>query len=83
MEGFLLAAGIILMLVAAIGIVFYVALVIAIPVCRTLDWLFDNDRKEPLIRPSHSGARMRILPRRVAAIARRVYGCCHRKIRGN
>ena len=83
MEGFLLAAGIILMLVAAIGIVFYVALVIAIPVCRTLDWLFDKDTQEPVIRPSHSGARMRIMPRRVAAIAHRIYVSCHRKIRGN
>jgi hypothetical protein len=27
------------MLVAAVGIVLYVALVIAIPVCRLLDWL--------------------------------------------
>ena len=39
MEALSLAVGIILMLVAAIGIVFYVALVIAIPVCRLLDWI--------------------------------------------
>jgi hypothetical protein len=82
MEGLTLATGIILMLVAAIGIVFYVALVIAIPVCRMLDWLFDKDRKTPVIRPSHSGARMRIMPRRVTAIARRIHVYCHRKIRG-
>jgi len=39
MEAFSLAAGVILMLVAAIGIVLYVALVIAIPVCRFIDWI--------------------------------------------
>jgi hypothetical protein len=33
-----LLVGIVLMLVAAIGILLYVALVIAIPVCRMLDW---------------------------------------------
>jgi hypothetical protein len=33
-----LMLGIVLMLVAAIGIVLYVALVIAIPACRMLDW---------------------------------------------
>jgi hypothetical protein len=37
-EALPLMLGIVLMLVAAIGIVFYVALVIAIPVCRMLDW---------------------------------------------
>lgn len=30
--------GLTLMLVAAIGVILYVALVIAIPVCRMLDW---------------------------------------------
>lgn len=45
MEALSLFIGISLMLVAAIGIVFYVALVIAIPVCRLLDWLFDHPTK--------------------------------------
>ena len=39
MEALSLAFGVILMLVAAIGIPLYVALVIAIPVCRLFDWL--------------------------------------------
>ena len=39
MEEVSLAVGIVLMLIAAIGIVGYVALVIAIPVCRLIDWL--------------------------------------------
>ena len=38
MEELPLMLGIVLMLVAAIGSVLYVALVIAIPVCRMLDW---------------------------------------------
>lgn len=46
MESVSLMAGIILMLVAAVGIPLYVALVIAIPVCRTLDWLFDQPSSE-------------------------------------
>jgi hypothetical protein len=50
-----LMLGIILMLVAAIGIVFYVALVIAIPVCRLLDWFSDKepDERRAPPRPSH------------------------------
>jgi len=40
MEAASLFFGIILMMIAAVGIVLYVALVIAIPVCRLLDWLF-------------------------------------------
>ena len=39
MEAFSVATGVILMLVAAIGIVLYVALTIAIPVCRFIDWI--------------------------------------------
>lgn len=42
MEALWMFLSIVLMLVAAIGIVFYVALVIAIPVWRLLDWLFDH-----------------------------------------
>lgn len=38
MEALPLMVGVVLMLVAAVGIVLYVALVIAIPVCRMLDW---------------------------------------------
>lgn len=57
MEGIALMVGIVLMLVAAIGIVFYVALVIAIPVCRVLDWFSSEDTDDqtaqrPLRRPA-------------------------------
>jgi hypothetical protein len=52
MEALSLAAGIILMIVAAIGMVLYVALAIAIPVCRMLDWFFDEETKERPIQPS-------------------------------
>ena len=46
MEALSLAVGIVLMLVAAIGIGFYVALVIAIPVWRMLDWLSEEEMDE-------------------------------------
>ncbi|MCC6180042.1 MAG: hypothetical protein IT305_32410 [Chloroflexi bacterium] len=39
MEALSLMLGLILMLVASIAIVLYVALVVTIPVWRTLDWL--------------------------------------------
>jgi len=35
----MLSIGIVLMLVAAVGVVLYVAMVIAIPVWRFLDWI--------------------------------------------
>jgi hypothetical protein len=38
-----LMLGVILMLVAGIGILMYAALVIAIPVCRMLDWFTHKD----------------------------------------
>jgi hypothetical protein len=71
MEGLTLAAGIILMLVAAIGIVFYVALVIAIPVCRMLDWVFDKETDERVIRPSPFGRATRAAMKWVGEIAHR------------
>jgi hypothetical protein len=46
MEGASLAVGIVLMLVAGIGIIGYVALVVAIPVCRLLDWIAGEEPKE-------------------------------------
>lgn len=52
MEALSLAAGIILMIVAAIGILFYVALVIAIPVCRMLDWFFDREADTKGVSPA-------------------------------
>jgi hypothetical protein len=55
MEAVSLLLGILLMLVAAVGIVFYVALVIAIPVCRLLDWLAGeepNQAKDQSLRPA-------------------------------
>jgi hypothetical protein len=50
-----LMVGVVLMLVAAIGIVLYVALVIAIPVCRMLDWFSGDparERKSPADTPN-------------------------------
>jgi hypothetical protein len=72
MEAFSLAFGIILMLVAAIGIVFYVALVIAIPVCRMLDWVFDTEEKDLVARPSRFGTWARSVTRRTAVVAQSV-----------
>lgn len=46
MEAASMMAGVILMIIAAVGILLYVALVIAIPVCRMLDWLFDRPSSE-------------------------------------
>ena len=62
MEAFALAVGVILMLVAAVGIVFYVALVIAIPVCRFLDWITGADPSERTIgrQASSSGSRSKL-----------------------
>ena len=77
MEALTLALGIILMLVAAIGIVFYVALVIAIPVCRMLDWLFDNETDERVIRPSRRGQATRATMKRVGAAYHRILVHCH------
>jgi hypothetical protein len=63
MEALSLAAGIVLMIVASIGIVLYVALVIAIPVCRMLEWFFDEETKERPIRPSRLGRLARAVSR--------------------
>jgi hypothetical protein len=49
-----LMIGIVLMLVAAIGIVLYVALVIAIPVCRMLDWFSGEPAGERTTSPHAS-----------------------------
>jgi hypothetical protein len=61
MESVSMMAGITLMLVAAVGILLYVALVIAIPVCRALDWLFDRPSSEeaPSLSPTDPAARQR------------------------
>ncbi|MGE3511806.1 MAG: hypothetical protein AB7N65_23310 [Vicinamibacterales bacterium] len=53
MEQISLMLGIVLMLTTAIGIVLYVALVIAIPLCRLLDWLSPSpspDQPKPALR---------------------------------
>ena len=41
-EQLALMVGLVLMIVVPIGILLYVALVIAIPVCRMLDWFTDQ-----------------------------------------
>jgi hypothetical protein len=56
-EQTLLMLGIVMMLVAPVGIVLYVALVIAIPVCRALDWLFGSATDEQSVRPSTGRSR--------------------------
>lgn len=53
-----LMVGIVVMLVAAAGSVLYVALVIAIPVCRALDWFADPKPDEAISRPAPSGVTM-------------------------
>lgn len=55
MEGWSLAVGILLMLVTAIGIVGYVALVIAIPVWRLLDWFDTSVPENRPVRLSNRG----------------------------
>jgi hypothetical protein len=67
MEAASLFVGIMLMLVAATGIVLYVALVIAIPVCRLLDWLFGEEADERtsrrLVVPTPRSGLMRLIGR--------------------
>jgi hypothetical protein len=67
MEAVSLFLGIVLMLVAAVGIVLYVALVIAIPVCRLLDWLFgeeaDKRASHRLAVPTPRSGLMRLIDR--------------------
>ena len=46
MREFMFAVGVVLMLVAAIGPILYVALVIAIPACRLIDWLAGEEPKQ-------------------------------------
>ena len=69
MEGLSLALGIVLMLVAAIGGLCYVALVIAIPVCRLLDWFAPGD---PALNPDPQRPG-RTNPWRTPALASRLY----------
>ena len=59
-----LMLGSILMLVAAIGIVLYVALVIAIPVCRMLDW-FSREPKDARKPSSHTPNLVRLTLQRI------------------
>jgi hypothetical protein len=54
MEQLSLMLSIIVMLVAAVGAMLYVALVIAIPVCRALDWFTDPKSEESTSAPSPS-----------------------------
>jgi hypothetical protein len=77
MDALSLAVGIILMLVAAVGTVLYVALVIAIPVCRVLDWLFQEDETR-VARPSWLATWTRSVTRRTMAVARHIRGHRHR-----
>lgn len=53
----MLSISIVLMFVAVVGAVLYVALVIAIPVWRMLDWLSPDGRheREPAGRPKSLG----------------------------
>jgi hypothetical protein len=46
MESVMPMLGLVLMLATPIGIVLYVALVIAIPVCRMLDWFFVSEPED-------------------------------------
>jgi hypothetical protein len=78
MEGLTLATGIILMLVAAIGVVFYVGLVIAIPVCRLLDWFFDKETDEPVSRPSRVGRLRSAASKWACEVVRRTVAYCRR-----
>ena len=71
MEAPSLLVGIILMMVAAIGILLYAALVIAIPVCRLLDWLFDDPTKERVIRPSRISGLFRSVAKWLTSLAER------------
>ena len=50
MESLSLMLGIVLMIVAALGILGYVALVIAIPVCRLIDWIGGPDAEKQAAR---------------------------------
>lgn len=65
MEELSLMLGIILMMVAPLGIMLYVALVIAIPVCRTLDWFFNPRTDEHMVRASPPRATRRARSRRL------------------
>ena len=58
MEAPSLFVGIILMMVAAIGIFLYAALVIAIPVCRLLDWFFHEESTDRMSHLSRLGRAM-------------------------
>lgn len=51
MESVMLMLGLVLMLATPIGIVLYVALVIAIPACRMLDWFFVSEPEDQAARP--------------------------------
>jgi hypothetical protein len=72
MEALSLAFGVILMLVAAVGTLLYVALVIAIPVCRLFDWLAGEEPGPTNGRPAARTARppTRRLPTGLARIGR-------------
>jgi hypothetical protein len=59
MEATSLFVGIILMMVAVIGIFLYAALVIAIPVCRMLDWFFNQEPRDRAVQSSRHGRAMR------------------------
>ena len=74
MEALSLAFGVILMLVAAVGILLYVALVIAIPVCRLLDWLAGEEPGRANGRPTlrDAGSTTHRLPTGLARIGRLV-----------
>jgi hypothetical protein len=82
MEALSLAAGIILMIVAAIGMVLYMALVVVIPVCRVLDWLFDKETKERPIRPSRLSRVTRAVTRWLGEIAEHTFVHRHRNGEG-
>jgi len=66
-----LMLGIVLMLVAAIGIVLYVALVIAIPVCRMLDW-FSGEPADVRDAPARNTKKIMSLPGRLIGRGRSI-----------
>jgi hypothetical protein len=69
MEELPLMFGIVAMLIAAIGIVLYVALVIAIPICRMLDW-FSGEPTSARNPPSYSPNIIALVLRRLSGRAR-------------
>jgi hypothetical protein len=75
MEQLSLMIGIVLMLVAGIGILLYVSLVIAIPACRLLDWFFgahDDVRvvHHPSFRPDRAAYLSTVVKRGLARLRR-------------